>query len=56
MGRSMDVKHYEESRGERIMALLEHVSSGCRDKKHRSAQIYRLFFAFLCKMRRGVKL
>lgn len=37
------------------MALLEVVSSGCRDKLHRSGQIYRLFLAFLMKMRRGVK-
>lgn len=51
----MDLKHYEESREERIMDLLEQVSSGCRNKKHRSAQIYRLFLAFLCKMRRGLK-
>lgn len=51
----VDVRAYGEERAERIAGLLERVCSGCKDKQHRSAQVYRLFLAFLLKMRRGLK-
>ena len=55
MRETFDVREYELMRGDRIMALLEMVCSACKDKFHRSGQVYRLFLAFLLKMRRSIK-
>jgi outer membrane protein assembly factor BamE (lipoprotein component of BamABCDE complex) len=37
------------------MKVLQQVCSQCKDKLHRSTQIYKLFLAFLQKMRSGIK-